>query len=37
MYRRYATFEPARISFSLSRLEDLPKIEALLETARELE
>ena len=37
MYRRYATFEPARISFSLSRLEDLPKIEALLATARELE
>jgi hypothetical protein len=36
LYRRYATFHPVRINFSLSRLEDLPKIEALLETAREL-
>jgi hypothetical protein len=36
MYRRLATFEPYVISFHLQKLEDEPKIRALLEVAREL-
>ncbi len=36
MYRRLAACEPYLISFNLNRLEDEPKIRALLETAREM-
>lgn len=36
MYRRMASFEPYLISFSMSRLEDEPKIRALLAVAREM-
>lgn len=36
MYRRWAALEPCSINFNLSRLEDEPKITALLEVAREM-
>ena len=37
LYRRLAACKPQSISFHLERLKDLPKIEALLKVARELE
>ena len=36
-YRRLAEFEPYNILLQLNRLEDEPKIKALLEVARELQ
>jgi hypothetical protein len=35
MYRHYSTYNPQVISFYLSRLEDVPKVKALLDVARE--
>ena len=35
MYRHYSTYNPQVISFYLSRLEDVPKVKALLGVARE--
>ena len=36
MYRRWAALAPYSINFNLARLEDEPKISALLEVAREM-